>query len=148
MWIRSKSEPQSALLGFTEFIHDFRLSRDQYVCLLSVKKTDLMRRDLSDWSYFRYLSDLVPHKKVTWFELEETLICAVQTVIKRSDMGQVWTKKVGFDALLSAVPALVNKFIPAVFCFSVCGLDTSSVQQLKLKGSCAKSTVIYERTPD
>ena len=48
---------------------------------------DEMRHDCSDsLKNIRYVPDLEPHKKVTW-------VCAVQTVIKTSDMGHKWAKK-------------------------------------------------------
>ncbi len=46
-----------------------------------------------------YVSDLEPHMKVAWAWLEKNRICAVQTVIRKLDMGHIWSKKVGFGPL-------------------------------------------------
>ncbi len=40
-----------------------------------------------------YVSDLGPHMKVAWAWFEKNRICAVQTVIRKSDMGHIWAKK-------------------------------------------------------
>ncbi len=40
-----------------------------------------------------YVSDLGPHMKVAWASFEKNRICAVQTVIRKSDMGHIWAKK-------------------------------------------------------
>ncbi len=40
-----------------------------------------------------YVSDLGPHMKVVWAWFEKNRICALQTVIRKSDMGHIWAKK-------------------------------------------------------
>ncbi len=40
-----------------------------------------------------YVSDLGPHMKVGWDWLKKNRICAVQTVIRKSEMGHIWAKK-------------------------------------------------------
>jgi len=44
----------------------------------------------------RYVSDSVPHLKVTWFRFENVKFnatCAVHTAKSKSDMGHIWAKK-------------------------------------------------------
>ncbi len=41
----------------------------------------------------RYVSDLGTHMKVAWAWFEKNRICAVQTDIRKLDMGHIWAKK-------------------------------------------------------
>ncbi len=40
-----------------------------------------------------YVSDFGPHMKVSWAWFEQNRIFAVQTIIRKYDMGHIWAKK-------------------------------------------------------
>ncbi len=63
-----------------------------------------------------YVSDLGPHIKVAWAWFEKNRMCAVQTVIRKSDMGHIWPKKsdLGHFSLRCELSQMLRPNVPTI----------------------------------